>query len=148
MNTRASEAMSRMSSVVATVLFVWAISIYVDPLWAWQRVPVWVIVLTGGVIACAGVAMIAGWLYVATGRKVFGSIHAGQMLVVAGASTIVLLYCLCQLPWVMYSGPAAGPGIGGALVLGATILSAFVGVVFGACGFCVLRHILLQSESE
>jgi hypothetical protein len=140
--------MSRVSSFLATVLFVWAISIFVDRLWAWQRVPVWQIVSTGGVSAYAGVAMITGWRYIETGRKVFGSIHAAQMLVVASASAIILLYSLCKLPAVMYSGPAAGAGVGGLLVLGVTILSAFVGVVFGACGLGVLRHISLQSESE
>lgn len=140
--------MPRVSSFLATLVFVWAITLFAGRLPTWQRVPAWELVWTAGVAAYAGVAAIAGWRYVETGRTVFGWIHAVQMLVVASASAIVLLYCLCQLPWVMYSGPAAGPGIGGVLVLVAMVLAAIVGGVFGGCGLGVLRHISHQSKSE
>ena len=152
MDTRArarnSDAMPGVSSTVATFVFVWAVTLFANRVPTWQRVPAWELVSTAGVSAYAAVAMIAGWRYVATGRKVFGWIHSVQMLVVAIASVPIMLYCLVLIPRLGYSGPAAGPGIGGVLILGAMFLAAIVCVVFGGCGLGVLRHISLQSKSE
>ncbi len=145
---RPTDTMPKLSSSVATFVFLFALFPLLSGLARFGRLPADELWPLGVVIAYSGVAMISGWRYAATGRKVFGWIHAALVLAVAVPLGLIALYLfLTSLPRLGGSGPNSDIGAAVAFFVLA-IPGGLVAVFLGWCGLGVVQHICLEPTAK